>query len=92
MHAEALSKKLGAESVDFINSNLGMAHTRHLNKALTECHKVLRRGGRLLLTTVSYDNIYIIRTALRDNLLFRVIYNKPTPLGDPARLICLEKL
>jgi len=92
MHAEGLSKRLKAESVDFINSNLAMSHTRHINRALKECHKILKRGGKLLFTTVSYENIHTIRETLRNHNLFRVVYNKPTPIGDPARLICLEKL
>ncbi|MFA6268499.1 MAG: class I SAM-dependent methyltransferase [archaeon] len=50
-HAENLSHVFAPNSFNFIHSNLGIGNTKNPKKALFECHKLLRKNGRLLFTS-----------------------------------------
>jgi len=50
LHAENIEKFIKPKSVDFIHSNLGIAHSSDLVKSVENCRKILKTGGRLLFT------------------------------------------
>jgi SAM-dependent methyltransferase len=49
--ADAAALDLPSESVDLVVSNLGVNNFPNAATVLTQCHRVLRPGGRLLLST-----------------------------------------
>lgn len=50
LHAENLEKHFKPGTVDFIHSNLGLAHSYDLVKSVESCSRILKKGGRLLFT------------------------------------------
>ncbi len=51
IEADALSSGLGAGSVDVITSNLGINNFDDRDAILAECHRLLRPGGSLVIST-----------------------------------------
>ncbi|VVC00063.1 Methyltransferase domain protein [uncultured archaeon] len=54
LHSQNMSRKIKPESIDIIHSNLGFAHSSHLDTAFREVGKVLKGGG-LFLFTAEHD-------------------------------------
>jgi len=50
-HAEQLTRVFRPRSFNFIHSNLGIGNAKDIRQAVIECHKILRKDGRLLFTS-----------------------------------------
>jgi|GEM_PF-2270748 len=52
LHSLLLQKKIPPNSVDFIHSNLGISYSEpeNITLALSQCQKILRKGGKILFT------------------------------------------
>ena len=68
MISDASTLDLADESVDLVVSNLGINNFDNAAAVLTECHRVLRPGGRLLLSTNLVGHMAEFYAAFRDVL------------------------
>lgn len=55
--AETLSKTITPTSVDLIHSNLGFEKAFGITKAFKEAHKILKRGGVMIITSERELNV-----------------------------------
>jgi SAM-dependent methyltransferase len=57
LHALIIEKRIPQNSVDFIHSNLGLSYNSRedITKALRQCYKILRKGGKILFTYEAHD-------------------------------------
>jgi SAM-dependent methyltransferase len=66
--SDAATLKLPDESVDVVVSNLGINNFSNAAAVLAECHRVLRPGGRLLISTNLVGHMQEFYDVLRETL------------------------
>ncbi len=66
--SDAASLDLPDESVDVVVSNLGINNFANASVVLAECHRVLRPGGRLLISTNLVGHMQEFYDVLRDHV------------------------
>jgi SAM-dependent methyltransferase len=88
---ENLSRAIPPNSINFIHSNLGLAHSSNLSKTIKDAKTMLKKGGRLLFTLDinAYSQIQSSDLEGFKGLFFGQKYK--TPKG-PVWLYYLEKI
>jgi len=64
-----VKKRLAPNSIDFIHSNLGISYSEpaDIAESLRQCHRLLRKGGKVLFTCESYPKIPVGYKVLMDS-------------------------